>query len=148
VSRTDRHNEIQSMLSAYLDQELTQGNAQKVEVHLAECGECRVALREISEIQQLTANMSFRPPPEAAIEGLEHRISVQAPRAAGWGLIIIGLTVWLVSALIVTLRNLRLPTLPELLGGSVVAGVVLVFVSVLRQRLLERPLDRYRKVRK
>lgn len=148
MNRTEQHQTIHRMLSAYLDDELTQADAQRVDVHLEDCEECRTALREMREIQQLTAKIQFRDPPEAALEALAQRLSVRGPRLGGWALVIIGLAAWIVYGLFIALRHPRWPTVPELLAGMVVIGLALLFVSVLRQRLLERPHDRYRKVRK
>ena len=97
---------------------------------------------------QLTAEMKFRNPPEAIMEALEQRLSVQAPRKIGWGLLIVGLAAWVVYLLALVLRNPRWPTIPELLAGGIGAGLLSLFLSVLRQRLLERPHDRYRKVKR
>ncbi len=143
-----RHEHIERLLSAYLDDELTQAEAQRVEVHLEACEPCRTALRELREIQQLTAGIEFRRPPEAVLEAIERRLSVRAARWSGWALVMIGLAAWIAYGLIFALRHPRWPTIPELLAGLVLIGLALVFVSVLRQRLLERRHDRYRRVSK
>lgn len=142
------HEAIERMLSAYLDEELTQAEAQRVELHLEECAACRTALEEMRRIRQLTARIRFRQPPEAALEAIEQRLSVQAPRRGGWALLLIGVAAWLVYGLVLVLRHPRWPTLPELIAAAVVIGLLLLFVSVLRQRLLERPHDRYRRVKR
>jgi anti-sigma factor RsiW len=147
VNRPGQHEQVEALLSAYLDDELTQAEAQRVELHLEECGECRAALREMRRIQQLTAAIEFRQPPEGALEAIEQRLSVRGPRWGGWALIIIGLVAWVVYGLALALRRPRWPTVPELLAGLVVIGLALLFLSVLRQRLLERRHDRYRRIR-
>ena len=146
MNRTDRHEEIHAMLSAYFDEELTQADRQRVRLHVDECDDCRTTLREMSEIQQLTSQMKFRQPPETVMDALEARMSVQAPRTAGWTLVIMGMLGFAVYVLVYALRHFRWPSVLEVVAGGAVTGVVLVFVSVLRQRWLERPHDRYRKV--
>lgn len=148
MNRTGQHEQIEALLSAYLDDELTQAEAQRVEVHLEECGECRSALREMRRIQELTAGIEFPQPPDEALDAIAQRLSVRAPRWGGWALVIIGLIAWAAYGLVVALRHPRWPTAGELLAGLVVIGLALVFVSVLRQRLLERRQDRYRRVRR
>ena len=148
MKRSGKHEQIQRMLSAFLDDELTQADSQRARLHLEDCGECRLALGEMKRLQQLTAEMKLRNPPEEIMEALEQRVSVQAPRKIGWGLVIVGLAAWVVYLLALLLRNLRWPTIPELLMGGVGAGLLSLLLSVLRQRLLERPHDRYRKVKK
>lgn len=148
MNRPDQHEKILAMLSPYLDGELTQADSQRVRLYLEENEEARQAFREMKELQQLTSTMKFRDPSEETMEAMELRLSVQAPRRFGWGMVIIGLVAWMIYAAVLFLRNPRMPTTPELLTGGVITGLVMVFVSVLRQRVLERPHDRYRKVRK
>lgn len=148
MNRPEQHEEILGMLSAYLDGELTQADDQRVSLYLEQNPEAREAYEEMRQLQQLTANIRFGDPAEEALDAMEQTLSVQAPRRFGWLLIILGIATWLLYAVVLALRNPRWPTLPELLTGAIVVGVVLLFLSVLRQRLLERPLDRYRKVRK
>ena len=148
MKRSGQHEQIQRMLSAFLDDELTQADSQRLRLHLEDCRECRGALDEMKRLQQLTSEMKFRNPPEGPMEALEQRVSVQAPRKIGWGLVIVGLAAWVIYLLALVLRNPRWPTIPELLAGGIGAGLLSLFLSVLRQRLLERPHDRYRKVRK
>lgn len=148
MNAADSHEAMERMLSAYLDEELTQAEAQRVELHLEECASCRTALEEMRRIQQLTARIPFRQPPDAALEAIEQRLSVQAPRRGGWALLLIGIAAWLVYTLVQVLRHPRWPTVPELIAAAVVIGLLLLFVSVLRQRLLERPHDRYRRVKR
>ena len=79
---------------------------------------------------------------------LEARLSVRAPRALGWTLMVLGMVGWAFYAVIYVFKNLRWPGLVELTIGGTLTGLVLLFGSVVRQRLLERPHDRYRKVRR
>jgi len=148
VNRPEQHEEILEMLSAYLDGELTQADNQRVRLYLEENEEARDTYEEMRQLQQLTAEIRFGDPAEEALDAMEQSLSVQAPRQFGWFLVILGFVAWLLYAVVLALRNPRWPTIPELFGGAIVVGVVLLFLSVLRQRLLERPLDRYRKVRK
>lgn len=148
MNRPDNHEQILGMLSAYLDGELTQADDQRVRLYVEQNEDARKALDEMRQLQQLTSGIRFASPSEETMDALEHRLTVRAPRGLGWVLVLSGFVSWLLYAAVVALRHLRWPTLPELLGGAVVAGFVLLFLSVLRQRWLERPHDRYRKVRK
>jgi len=148
VNRPEQHEEMLGMLSAYLDGELTQADNQRVRLFLEENEEARQTYEEMRRLQQLTAQIQFGDPNEAAMEAIEERLSVQAPRRFGWALVAVGFLLWLAYGAVLALRHPRWPTLPELFSGAVAIGLLLLFVSVLRQRLLERPLDRYRKVKK
>ncbi len=135
------------MLSAYVDRELTQADSQRVRIHLDECPECRQALQQLRGLQRLTAEMKFTDPPEDKMEELERRLSVQAPRRAGWGLFLSGISVWLVYAVYLFVTS-PVQLFEKLAVGAVVIGLVLLFVSVLRERLLVLPHDRYRGVKR
>ena len=148
MKRSDMHEEIQRLLSAYLDGELTQADQQRVQLHLEDCPACRDTLDEMRRLQQLTAEISFSDPPEDIMEAFEQRLSVQAPRRAGWTILIAALVAWVLYAVYLVLRHPRWPSIVEMLAGGVVIGAVSVFFSVLRQRWLERPHDRYTKVRR
>jgi len=122
--------------------------SQRVRLHLEECAECRSAFEEMKALQRLTSEIQFTDPPEETMEALEKSLSVQAPRRFGWGLVIAGLLSWVIYLLVQVIRYPRWPSVPAILTGGVIAGFVLVFLSVLRQRWIERPHDRYRRVRR
>jgi len=142
------HGEIERMLSAYLDNELTQAESQRVRVHLEDCPACRAAFEETQKLQRATASLAFQDPPEDRMEELEKALSVQAPRRLGWGLVIAGLLAWLAYIAFIVIKDFRPPTLVELIAGAVPVGFLLVFLSVVRERWLELPHDRYRRVKK
>ena len=148
MNRPEKHEEIRQLISAYLDGELTQADEQRVRIHLEDCEECRVMLEELAALQRMTAEIPFRDPPEVIMDALEERLSVQAPRRFGWTLVIAAAVGWILYAVYLVWRNPRWPTVSELLAGGVITGLLFVFISVVRQRWLERPHDRYRKVRR
>jgi len=148
MSQLAQHEELQKLLSAYLDNELTQADSQRVRLHLEDCTECRARFGQMKELQGITAAMRFADPPEAKMEELEKRMSVRAPRALGWTFLLLGLVAYVIYVAVLFIKNLRPPTIEELIAGAVIAGLFSLFVSVLWQRLLEAPHDRYRKVKK
>ena len=148
VNTPEEHVRIGGMLSAFLDGELTQAESQRVSLHLEDCPGCREALEEMRKIQRITAGAEFGAPPGEWADEVAGRLSVEGTRRSGWLLIAAGLAAWAVYALAILLVNLRPPTLAELMAGAVVLGVVLLFLSVARQRWLEYPKDRYRRVKR
>jgi hypothetical protein len=148
VNSPELHDRVRAMLSAYLDSELTQAESQRVRIHLEDCQECRDELEQLRRLQRVTAGMEFGGPPDGRMDELAERFSVKGPRRFAWILLGAGVLGWLVYALVLLIVNLRPPTLQEALGGAIVLGLVLLFVSVIRQRWLEYPHDRYRKVKR
>jgi predicted anti-sigma-YlaC factor YlaD len=144
----EQHQELQAMLSAYLDRELTQASEQRVRLHLEDCAACRQAYEEMLRVQQLTKSIRFPNPPEARMEELEKSLSVRAPRRAGWTLILGGFAAWLIYAIVMAVMNWRAPTGGELIAGAIVVGALLLLISVLMERLRQLPHDRYRGVKR
>jgi len=149
VTRSDNDREIRALLSAYLDGELTQADRQRVRLHLENSEEARREFEELARLKQLTRELRFQDPPDEVMEELERRFSVQTPRRLGWGLTAGGFLVLALYLLVRFIRDFRWPAdWLEWVAVLVLAGLGLVFASVLRQRLLERPYDRYRKVKR
>lgn len=135
------------MLSAFLDAELTQAESQRVRLHLEDCAICRKALDELRTLHDTAQSLEFPSPDRDEVARLENALSVRAPRITGWLLLVVAGVFWAGYA---AYRFLMQPSVGfrELVVAASVAGFVLLFASVLRQRLLERPHDRYRRVRK
>lgn len=142
------HDQVRPILSAYLDGELTQADSQRVRIHLEDCAACRRELDELGRVRELAADLRFLEPPEEKMDEMEKRVTVRAPRRLGWLLVILGLAGWAGYAAWLFVTDPATATWQKLLTGAVIIGGVLLFVSVLRQRLLELPHDRYRRVKR
>lgn len=148
MTAPDQHEEIRQMLSAYLDGELTQASAQRVRVHLEECGQCRRALDEMARLQTMTKELAFPEPPEERMKELEKSLSVQAPRRLGWLFVVAGVVAWLLYGAVTYVRHWRPPTVEDLIASALVIGFALLFVSVAVERLRQLPHDKYRRIEK
>ena len=142
------HEQVQQMLSAFLDEELTQAESQRVRIHLEECEQCRRTFAQLESLRRATSDLEFTAPPEEKIDELQERLSVQTPRRAGWGFLLLGLLGWLVYALYLFVINPPAATPANLIAGAIGIGLICLLVSVARQRWLELPHDRYRGVKK
>ena len=146
------HDEVQKLLSAFLDGELTQAGRQRVRVHLEDCEDCFEEFEELQKLQQLTGELKFPEAPEEKMQEIEQAISVQAPRRLGWGLFGGGALVWAAYAAYEFAAALaatpKVPLWEKLMTAAVVIGLALLFVSVAWQRWRELPHDRYRGVKK
>ena len=59
-----------------------------------------------------------------------------------------GFGAWLLWTGWLFIRNWQTPSPEQLIPAAIVIGVVLLFASVVRERLMELPHDRYRRVRR
>lgn len=140
--------QLDQMLSAYLDGELTQQEAQRVRLYLEDSEDARRQYAELQQLQAATSSLSFGPPPDDRLDELEKSLSVQAPRKAGWGLLAGGVVT---LTLLVIVRFITMPDVPltwKLIVGGIGVGLALLLGSVARQRWLELPFDRYRGIKR
>ena len=143
-----RNEALDKMLSAYLDGELTQQEEQRVRLYLEDCEEAREEFRELQGVKDLTSSLSFAPPPDDRLDELAKSLSVAAPRKAGWILLSAGVVAIIV---VMTVQLISIPHVPwwvKAFYGMVGVGFVLLLASVIRQRALEAPFDRYRGVKR
>ena len=140
----------QVLLSGYLDRELTQGTFQRVQVHLADCEACRSVLDDLSRLREVTLSTKLLTPPDDQWKETPLTPSSRLFRRAGWGLVMI----WGVWALAVAGYALwQFATGPERLLEKVcvfggISGVLLLFLSVLMDRLRLARSDPYTRVQR
>jgi anti-sigma factor RsiW len=143
-----RNEALDKLLSAYLDGELAQQDAQRVRIYLEDSEEAREEFRELQELKKITSELAFAPPPDDRLDELARSLSVQAPQKAGWIMIVIGVTA-VVLAMVVRLATAPdVPLTVKAVYGAIGGGFLLLLGSVARQRWLEAPYDRYRGVKR
>ena len=137
----------ETLLSGYVDSELTQADSQRVRLHLQECDQCRMLMEDLVEMREAAMTTPF---PILLDEEWQEK-----PRAAGSG--------WLrrVGWLLVVAWGLGVGVLAfqgfikgdaswieKLLILSLLGGGMLLFASVLLDRLKSLKTDRYKEVEK
>ena len=140
------HGFDEALISGYLDGELTQGEAQRVEVHLQDCPRCRALADELASMKEATMSSEFRIPDDGWDEAPRSGLS-RTLRNLGLavGLVwLAGLGAWLIW---------EVAQDPEavmglfLVGGILVATALLLGSAVIdRRRSMKH--DRYRRIQK
>ncbi len=138
--------QIDELLSGYIDGELTQGSRQRVELHIGACGKCRQAYEELVRLQQNVGEMSFDQLSESEWSTIMNDLTVRSSRGTGWLLFIVGLVVVIVYGSYQFAVDDTVPALIRSSIAAIVFGIALLFVSVFRQRLIASKTDRYRDV--
>jgi hypothetical protein len=87
-------------------------------------------------------------PTQDEIERIDKTLTVQAPRKAGWLLLIAGAIAWAAYGGYLYVTDPEVDVLPKLITAAIVIGSALLLVSIIRQRFLELPHDRYRGVKR
>jgi len=136
-------------MSAYLDGELAGDQRRRFEEHLASCDACS---RELQHLRRLTEDlnmMRFNEPGDAELERYWHGVYNRLERGTGWILLSLGSILVLCWGAFKFIEDLiRDPTVSWALKvgiSALIAGLVILFVSLLRERLTVRKVDRYSK---
>ena len=134
------------LLSAYVDGELDAADLVRVEAHLATSAEARDEVERLRAFNRLTAGLRLREAPPEDWESFWRNLYNRSERSLGWVLVIAGVAVvGLWGLLQVTLAVLA-TDLPIVVKGGLLAaavGLLVLLISVLRERLFTRRRTRY-----
>jgi ferric-dicitrate binding protein FerR (iron transport regulator) len=138
---------VAERLMAFLDSEMSPEEAAEFERLLQEHPEWRTEVAGMDEIVRAADKLSFRPPPAEVWDGYWEEIHSRLGTSFGWVFLAIGgliLTLFGIYKAMIWAENLWVKGAIAL----IVAGFLTLFLSVLRGHLLERPQDRYRRIRR
>lgn len=146
------HDKMKELITYYLDGELDANHRRLVEEHLKECAECRKELEEMSRFEEVMGKMQLKRPPEEAWKVYWSSVYNRMERRIGWILFSIGAIIILFFAGYHMLRGIiedvNTPPLLKIGILAVLAGLVTLFVSVLRERLFVNKRERYKEIEK
>ena len=137
----------ETLLSGYLDGELTQQEEQHVRIHLEDCAPCRTVFEDLSNLREVAMNTPIKEPEDSQWNEAPKNVASSVSRGLGWLLVVLwavlmtGFALWqfwqeaddLWARLLV-------------FGGLSAFG--LLFISVLLDRIRSSQSDRYREVKK
>lgn len=133
------------LLSGYLDHALNQAQAQQIRVHLEDCAECNSLFEEMRTLREAARTTAFKGPDESEWPELPKNLVSRFSRSLGWLLMVSWLTIVSGLALYRFLSEAGDP-LEVFLVLGLPGAFVLLFTSVLLDRLNELKTDRYRGV--
>jgi anti-sigma factor RsiW len=139
--------DIRPLIAGYLDGELTPDERARVEEHVGSCPDCARELREQQALKEELDTMSFREPTDAELDRYWQSVYNRLERGVGWLMFTIGAAVVACyGAFILVEETVLDPSVALIFKIGIVAlglGTVVLFVSILRERLAVRRSDRY-----
>ena len=147
MTEESRHNFEQTLLTGYLDRALTQGDEQRVRLHLEDCTTCRALLDEMLEIREVTMTTQFHTPPDEQWDERPRGLLSRSSMRIGWLILLlwlVGITGFMIGHLWTGSESL----FEKLLAFGGIAGITLLFLSVLLDRIKTMKTDRYQEVKK
>lgn len=143
---------VRQLLVSGLDGELNADEREELERLLSADSELRHEWNRLARVKEVTQSMAIRKPPDEVWEDYWASVYSRLERGVGWilvsvgGIVLISYGAWQgVRALIAD------ADMPLFLKGAILAttvGVVVLFVSVLREKLFVRTRDPYKDVKR
>lgn len=139
---------INELLSGYLDNELTQSDYQRVDVHLRSCESCRQSLDDMTKLRGAVAvSQTDTNLEEERWERMMNDLPARASRGIGWILLIAGFVTLVSLAIWEFAIDDEISIWSKLGAAGVWFGLLFLFLSVLRQRLISWKTDKYKGVK-
>ena len=139
--------EFQEKLSDFLDGRLPPDQAAALQQHLASCPDCRAEADSLKSLAQELDMIHFKEPTDIELQRYWAGIYNRIERTLGWILLSVGLIVLLSYGAFMLIENfIRDPSVAATLKIGVIAtilGLIVLFVSILRERMVTRKQDRY-----
>jgi hypothetical protein len=139
-------------MMGYLDNELSDEQRQRFEEHLAGCGECASELEEFKKLKAITDEVTLVEPEDRMWQDYWGSIYNRIERGVGWIILsIAGILLVIYGGFKIIEELIKDPTVGMILKIgllALIAGIAILFVSVLRERLYFWNKDRYKDVRR
>ena len=144
--------DYKNLIMGYLDDELDQEQQKTLQEHLASCPECTAELEEFAQLKQITDDAALAEPDEVLWQQYWGGVYNRIERGAGWVLFsVAGILLLIYGGFKLIEELVKDPTVDIILKVGVIvliAGLAILFVSVLRERIYFRKKDRYKDVRR
>ncbi len=143
-------NKLEYLLNKSLDGLLSEDEQKEFDNLSNSSKEYREEWQSIKKIKEVTNNMKFKKPPEEFWDNYWLGIYSKLERGIAWILISIGTVVVLTYAGFRAIENvIQDPTLAWFLKVAIIAilaGVVILIISVIRERIFLRKKDKYKEI--
>jgi len=144
--------DYKDLMMGYLDKELNDEQKRRFQEHLAGCPECAGELREFRRLKAITDEVTLMEPEDRLWQDYWGGIYNRIERGVGW-------TVFSVAAILLTIyggfraieeiiRDPHVELIFKMGLLALLAGLAILFVSVLRERVYFWKKDRYKDVRR
>ncbi len=144
--------DCKDLIMGYLDNELEDEQRRAFEEHLASCPQCQGEVEEFRRIIQVTDEVTLAEPEDRIWQQYWSSIYNRIERGVGWILFSVSAILLLIYGGFKAIEEIvKDPTVGTILKAGLlvlIAGLAVLFVSVLRERLYFWKKDRYKDVRR
>jgi predicted anti-sigma-YlaC factor YlaD len=141
---------FEAQLVRYVDGEISPEEKKKLEAHLLICSNCQKDLEHLTAWKGVSSEMKNKLLPDMAWEEYWQKFYNRLERGISWILISIGAIIILGIAayhvILDLLKNSNLSVIEKTGVLVLVFGLIVLFVSVLREKLMIRGKDKYKEI--
>lgn len=145
-----KNDKLKELLTAYVDNELDQESRREMEKRLAESEDLRRELEAMKKVKSLTSRMQLIQPEEEVWNMYWNQVYNRIERGVGWILLSVGAIILLSFGAFHFVKDFLLDPEPPLIMkigvSAAILGVIILLVSVLRERLFIRKTERYKEI--
>jgi predicted anti-sigma-YlaC factor YlaD len=146
------HQEIKQLISSYYDGELNDKDKQILDEHMKQCAECRREFEEMRKFEEVMGKMQLKKPQKEMWQVYWNTVYNRLERRFGWILLSIGGMILLFfggyKILEGIIQDSSTPLLLKIGILTVLGGVVILLVSLLREQIFVHKRERYKEVEK
>ena len=144
--------DYKDLMMGYLDGELDDEQKRSFEAHLAACPQCESELKEFRKIKQITDEVVLAEPEDKVWQQYWGGVYNRIERGVGWILFSAAAILLLIyggfKAIEEIVKDPEVGIILKVALLTLIAGLAVLLVSVLRERLYFRKKDRYKDVRR
>lgn len=129
-----------------IDDELSQEERLQYQAHVRECEVCSRELDALGRVVKLTGELKLRVSDDAFWKGYWESIARRTERRLGFLFLAGGVVMFLLFLLYRALRSPQLFTYEGISIALILLGLIVLFISVARERYHEHKHDPYREV--
>lgn len=143
------HEKYKMLMMKYLEGEIAKDEEREFEEHIETCDECRKEIEGFEKLKEVMKDMRYKKPSDEIWKTYWSRIYNRIERGLGWIFTSIGAIILLIYGGFKVVENLikdpgiALIAKIGILAG--IAGLAILFVSVLRERIFVSKTDKYSK---
>jgi len=139
---------MRELMTASLDDEISREELRELETHLSQCAPCRAEFEKLRRVTELVGKIELPKPPEEEMMRYWPSVYARIERGMGWGLLVVGLVVWIGYGIYAFVTDPAIEALTKFLIALPIVGLVLLLISVIRERHHVSKKERYGEVEK
>lgn len=132
----------------YIDGEMNEAEREAFERHLGECEDCRRSLREIRDVNRLTGSITMKDPQDEFWDLYWKSIYRRLERKTAWLFMIAGIGMLIGYELYRAFSSFGRITFQKIALIVFIVGIILLVVSVVRERIHQYKSDPYKDVKR